>query len=143
MLRSRGFEIACGVAMVLAVAAAAAFAAGFTFGLTPASSSPAYMTRLFDDSRVHEVNIVIDDWDAFIAAAPEEEYAECDLVIDGETLESVGIRAKGNNSRRLVEEYGLSRYSLKVEFDHFAEGGSYHGLDKMSLDAAFQDNSYM
>lgn len=143
MLKSRGFEIACVIAMVLAVAVAAAFAAGFTFGLSPASASPPYMSRLFDDGRVHEVDIRIDDWDAFIAAAPEEEYVECDLVIDGELIESVGLRAKGNNSRRLVEEYGLSRYSLKVEVDHFSQGASYYGLDKFSLDAAFQDNSYM
>ena len=54
----------------------------------------------------------------------------------------MGIRAKGNNSRRLTEKYGHDRYSLKVEFDHYA-AGSYYGLDKFSLDASFRDNSYM
>ena len=54
----------------------------------------------------------------------------------------MGLRAKGNNSRRLTEKYGLDRYSLKVEFDHY-EYGSYYGLDKFSLDSSFQDNSYM
>lgn len=53
-----------------------------------------------------------------------------------------GHRAKGNNSLRLSEQYGLDRYSLKLEFDHYTSG-SYHGLDKFSLDACFQDNSYM
>ena len=53
------------------------------------------------------------------------------------------LRAKGNNSLSLTEEYGLSRYSLKLEFDHFNQGGNYYGLDKLSLDASFQDNSYM
>ncbi len=42
----------------------------------------------------------------------------------------------------MTEKYGLERYSLKVEFDHY-EYGSYHGLDKFSLDSSFQDNSYM
>ena len=55
----------------------------------------------------------------------------------------MGLRAKGNNSRRLTEEYGLARYSLKLEFDHYVDGGNYHGLDKFSLDASFQDNSYL
>ena len=55
----------------------------------------------------------------------------------------MGLRAKGNNSLRLTEEYGLSRYSLKLEFDHYVDGGNYHGLDKLSLDASFQDNSYL
>ena len=63
--------------------------------------------------------------------------------IDGERFDNIGLRAKGNNSLNLISEYGLSRYSLKLEFDHFADGGSYYGLDKFSLDASFQDNSYM
>ena len=29
-----------------------------------------------------------------------------------------------------------------MEFDHYTDG-SYHGLDKLSLDASFQDNSYL
>lgn len=143
MIRSRAFEIACIFALVCAGAFAAALCSGATFGLVPASSNPAYMELLFDDGRVHEVDILVDDWDAFIAQAPEEEYVECDISIDGEVVESVGLRAKGNNSRRLVEEYGLERYSLKVEIDHFVDGATYRGLDKFSLDAAFQDNSYM
>ena len=67
----------------------------------------------------------------------------CTVVIDGEEFYQVGLRAKGNNSLSLTEEYGLSRYSLKLKFDHYVDGGSYHGLDKFSLDASFQDNSYL
>ena len=74
---------------------------------------------------------------------PEEIYRECDVEIDGELFSSAGLRAKGNNSLHLTEEYGLKRYSLKIEFDHFQEGNTYYGLDKMSLDASFQDNSYL
>ncbi len=70
-------------------------------------------------------------------------YVPCTVVIDGEEFYQVGLRAKGNNSLRLTEEYGLARYSLKLEFDHYVGGGSYHGLDKFSLDASFQDNSYL
>ena len=67
----------------------------------------------------------------------------CDIIIDGGKNRKGGNRAKGNNSLNLTEKYGHERYSLKVEFDHYVEGGSYLGLDKMSLDASFQDNSYM
>lgn len=54
----------------------------------------------------------------------------------------MGLRVKGNNSRRLTAKYGLERYSLKAEFDHY-KAGSYHGLDKFSLHSSFQDNSYL
>ena len=134
------------ICMIIAAAAciiAALFLAGDKLGITPVSSVPEYSIKIFDDSYVHHIDIQIDDWDKFLEEAPEEEYTECDVEIDGELIASVGLRAKGNNSRRLVEEYGLDRYSLKIEFDHFQEGNTYCGLDKMSLDSSFQDNSYL
>lgn len=143
MLGSKRFEIAIAALMALVVIATGVITALGHAGLTPSPTSPAYTSRLFDDSRVHEVDIVIDNWDAFLTSAPEEEYSLCSVVVDGEQFDSVGIRAKGNNSKNLVEEHGLSRYSLKLEFDHYVAGGSYHGLDKMSLDASFQDNAYL
>lgn len=101
-----------------------------------------YTKRLFDKSAVHSIDIEIDDWQGFLDAAPEEQYSPCDITIDGERFFNVGIRAKGNNSKRLTEEYGHERYSLKVEFDRY-NSGHYYGLDKFSLDSSFQDNTYM
>lgn len=101
-----------------------------------------YEEKLFDRSRVHEIELETEDWDGFLKNAGKEEYQPCTIQIDGEKYAGAGIRVKGNNSRRLTEKYGLKRYSLKIEFDHYREG-TYHGLDKFSLDASFQDNSYM
>lgn len=104
---------------------------------------PDYAGLLFDDSRVHTIDIQIEDWEGFCKAAPEENYYSCVLTVDGETWQNVGLRAKGNNSKKLIEKYGWSRYSLKIKFDHYVKGQNYHGLDKLSLDTSFQDNSYM
>ena len=142
MLRTKHIDLICIAVMMLAVIATLLFMNGEAFGLTAASSAPGYEARLFDKTKVHTVDILMEDWDAFLETAAKEEYAPCTLVIDGEKFSNVGLRAKGNNSRRLTEKYGLERYSLKVEFDHY-EYGSYHGLDKFSLDSSFQDNSYM
>ena len=108
-----------------------------------AGSPPAYASRLFDSSRVHTINIQMNDWGTFVQNASKEEYVSCTVEIDGETFSHIGLRAKGNNSLHLAEDYGLSRYSLKLEFDQFRDDGNYHGLDKFSLDASFQDNSYL
>ena len=143
MIRHRRIDLICALAMVLALALTGLLFCGEALGLPRASAAPGYAYRLFDDSRVHTVDLQVEDWDAFLDSAPEEAYVPCTAVIDGEEFHQVGLRAKGNNSRRLTEEYGLSRYSLKLEFDHYADGGSYHGLDKLSLDASFQDNSYL
>lgn len=112
-------------------------------GAAEGHSEPEYAGLLFDDSKVHTIDIQIEDWEGFIEKAPEEEYASCTLVVDGETYRQAGLRAKGNNSKKLIEKYGWERYSLKIKFDHYVEGRNYHGLDKMSLDTSFQDNSYM
>lgn len=108
----------------------------------PALNAPEYVSKLFDDTYVHTIDISINDWQQFLETAPNEQYINCTLTIDGESFQNIGIRAKGNNSRRLTEKYELDRYSLKIEFDHY-NNSSYYGLDKFSLDSSFQDNSYL
>ena len=143
MIRHRHVDLICAMAMALALILTGLLFFGEALGIRRSSAAPEYASRLFDDGRVHTVDLQVEDWGQFIADAPTEEYVPCTVAIDGEEFYQVGLRAKGNNSRRLTEEYGLSRYSLKLEFDHYVDGGNYHGLDKLSLDASFQDNSYL
>lgn len=117
MLKHRYIDIICISTAVAACILTVLFLCGERFGIRPASSAPDYASRLFDNSYVHLIDIKINDWERFLETASEEEYTECDVEIDGELFSSVGLRAKGNNSLRLVEEYGLDRYSLKLEFD--------------------------
>lgn len=142
MLKNKYTDRICIIVTILALLVTVLFMNGERLGLVPVSSAPGYETRLFDKSMVHMVDIVIEDWQGFLDTAADEQYTSCTIVIDGEVFSNIGLRVKGNNSRRLTEEYGLDRYSLKVEFDHF-QYGSYYGLDKFSLDSSFQDNSYM
>ncbi len=102
-----------------------------------------YETLLFDTSKVHTLDIEMDDWDSFIDSCESEEYSLCTVSIDGETYSNVGIRAKGNTSLSAVEAYGNDRYSFKIEFDHYNSAQNYHGLDKLSLNNIIQDNTYM
>ena len=143
MVKHQSIDRICIGAAVLAALLALFLMCGEQLGIPKASANPGYAARLFDDSRVHTIDIQIEDWGAFLENAEKEEYAACTVEIDGERFHNIGLRAKGNNSLRLTEEYGLSRYSLKLEFDQFLDGGNYYGLDKFSLDASFQDNSYL
>lgn len=61
----------------------------------------------------------------------------------GLVYENVAIRGKGNTSLTQVEQYGNSRYSFKVEFDHYDNALSYYGLDKLSLNNLIQDNTML
>ncbi len=135
-------DLYCIAFILVAVLLVIGFSVGDAAHFPASDPDSGYENLLFDDRTVHKIDIVIEHWEDFIRNAPTERYAACDLIIDGETYTDVGIRAKGNNSRRLTEKYGHVRYSLKVEFDHYT-AQTYHGLDKFALDASFQDNSYL
>ena len=112
MVRNQYIDWICIGAAALASVLAILLMFGEPLGIPKASASPGYAARLFDDSRVHTIDIEVEDWGAFVRNAESEEYAACTVVIDGEEFHNIGLRAKGNNSLRLTEEYGLSRYSL-------------------------------
>ena len=63
--------------------------------------------------------------------------------LTAEAYRNVAIWAKGNTSLSSVANLGSSRYSFKIEFDHYEDGKSYHGLDKLCLNNLIQDNTYM
>ena len=133
----------CLVAALLAIVLCALFMNGEAFGLQAVSKVMGYESRLFDTSKVHTIDIVMDDWDSFIENCENEEYAACSLVIDGENYGDVGIRAKGNTSLSTVASMNSDRYSFKIEFDQYDSTKSYHGLDKLSLNNLIQDSTMM
>lgn len=130
----------CCAALLLALVLTALFVNGESLGLQKTSTAMAYETALFDTSKVHTINIIMDDWDEFTANCKSEEYYACTVVIDGETFKNVAIRGKGNTSLSQVTN---DRYSYKIEFDHYTDALTYHGLDKLCLNNIIQDNTYM
>lgn len=133
----------CAAALALCLLLAAALMNGEALGVRPAASVMDYETRLFDTARVHTLDVVMDDWEGFLETCENEEYARCAVVIDGEAYQNTAIRAKGNTSLTMVSAMDSSRYSFKLEFDHYDSGRTYHGLDKLSLNNIIQDTTYM
>jgi len=133
----------CLVAAILSLILCAVFMNGEALGIQAASKVMGYENRLFDTSKVHTIDIIIDDWDAFLDTAQSEEYSVCSVVIDGEAINNVGIRGKGNTSLSTVSSMDSDRYSFKIEFDQYDSTKTYHGLDKLSLNNIIQDNTYM
>lgn len=119
------------------------FMNGDELGIKAMEHTVGYENRLFDNTKVHTIDIVMDEWDDLIANAANEEYYTANVVIDGESYKNVGIRAKGNTSLSTVASLGSERYSFKIEFDHYASTESYHGLDKLSLNNLIQDSTMM
>ena len=143
MLRHKNIDRVCCIVLALTLLLSTLFVGAAAGGLITEDTVIGYETRLFDQSRVHTIDIVMQDWEAFLDTATSEEYAACHLVIDGESFKNVAIRGKGNTSLSSVQAFGNDRYSFKVEFDHYQSGATYHGLDKLSLNNLIQDNTYM
>ncbi len=112
--------------------------------LASADTMPLYEKKLFsDEDQVHQIEITAKegDWEEMLQNAMAEEYIPCDVEIDGEQWTHAAIRPKGNTSLSTVEASGSDRYSLKIEFDHYEEGQSCYGLDKLCLNNLIQDNT--
>lgn len=116
---------------------------GEALGIPASTSVMGYELGLFDNTAVHTIDIQMDNWEDFLETCENEEYSPCAVIIDGEALRNVGIRAKGNTSLRNVSSMNSDRYSFKIEFDKYDNGKNYHGLDKLVLNNLIQDNTCM
>lgn len=143
MSKSKHIDLVCVLAVVAATVICCLLLSSTALGMQTKTVTMGYENRLFDTSRVHTVDIVIDDWEAFLQTAQSEEYTVCDVVIDGEAFRNVGIRGKGNTSLSTVASMDSGRYSFKIEFDQYDSSSTYHGLDKLSLNNLIQDNTMM
>ena len=137
------FDRICAAAVAVCLAITVVFLNGDALGLHEANRAAGYESRLLDPAAVHTIDIAMDDWDAFIADCEDEEYSVCSVVIDGEAWRNVAIRAKGNTSLSNVSSMNSTRYSFKIEFDHYDKSETYYGLDKLCLNNLIQDNTLM
>ena len=105
-----------------------------------------YETELFDTSSIMTVNILMDDddWNDMLENATAEEYYQCDVEVNGTTFYRVAIRPKGNTSLTSVaSDPTTDRYSFKLEFDHYVDGQTCFGLDKLILNNNYADATNM
>lgn len=147
MTDSKYFPLVVVVSIVVALLFTAAFIGkGFSQSAIQVAGEPEYVNKVFDATKVTEINIEIDaaDFNWLIENADKEEYRGCDVTINDASFSNVGIRPKGNSSLRTVmQDETTDRYSFKLEFDTYVEGQDCFGLNKISLNNILSDNTYM
>lgn len=139
------------IAVVMAVAVclclcAVAFSGEIAAAMGDTGISMEYETELFDTSSILTVNILMDeaDWNDMLENATAEEYYQCDVEVNGTTFYRVAIRPKGNTSlTSIASDPTTDRYSFKLEFDHYVDGQSCFGLDKLILNNNYADATNM
>ena len=105
-----------------------------------------YESKLFNTDQIMDIDILMDedDWNNMLKNAISEEYYSCNVVVNGKTFYSVGIRPKGNTSlSSIANDPDTDRYSFKLEFDHYIEGQTCYGLDKLILNNNYADATNM
>lgn len=107
--------------------------------------SSGYETTLFDTSYVHKINVEIseDDWEDLLENPLNKTKYEANVTIDGNLVEQVSFATKGNSSLSQVAMSDSNRYSFKINFGKFVDGQTYDGLDKLNLNNAMSDATYM
>lgn len=106
----------------------------------------AYETALFDTDEVMRIDIQMEQekWEEMLENAIAEEYYSCDVLINDQKLYNVGVRPKGNTSlSSIAMDPDTDRFSLKLEFDHYVEGQTCLGLDKLILNNNYADATNM
>ena len=135
------------VAVVMAAAVclclcAVAFSGPLTAWAGDKGITQEYETALFDTSSILSVNIQMDeaDWNDMLENATAEAYYQCNVEVNGTMFYQVGIRPKGNTSlSAIANDDTTDRYSFKLEFDHYVDGQTCFGLDKLILNNNYAD----
>ncbi|NLM25503.1 MAG: hypothetical protein GX208_05240 [Firmicutes bacterium] len=109
------------------------------------SASNAYVERYFPQDRVIDIYVTIDpdDFADMLANPLAEEYKVASVVVDGQKVDYVGIRTKGNSSLRSVASSSSQRYSFKIDFNQYIKVQNLDGLTKLNLNNSYSDPSFM
>jgi tetratricopeptide (TPR) repeat protein len=108
-----------------------------------------YWDRVYKENHVLQIDLTLTraDWDTLnnsvqrLRPGQDSQYRPATMVIDGEKLEQVGFRFKGNSSLR---SSGLSpRKPFKIDTNRFVEGQQVGGCSKLNLSNVFADPTYL
>ncbi len=114
---------------------------------TPGTANVPYV--LFSDSEVFTVKIHVseEDWLDILNNGIKETYYPADLTFNGAHILNIGVRTKGQSSKRAVyrllkSERSSARYSFKLDFNQYKEQ-KFMGMKHLMLNNGFGDPSLM
>ena len=92
--------------------------------------------NLFDDSFLHEIRFENADTNVFITT---NNYQQLKMIIDGNIVDSVGFKRKGN-----ISGYSNpNKYGVKIKTDKYVSGKKYDGIKEFTLHMNYQDPTMM
>jgi len=97
------------------------------------------------DLTIHKMEIEIsqEDWDAILAAPLDEEFYSANATYDGEEVNNVAFRTKGNSTLSSVANSDSERYSFKIKVDKYVDNQLLNDMNEIVLNSNFADASYL
>jgi len=103
--------------------------------------------KIFDNDILHEINFEFTDsnyWNTLVQNFENNfdpttpvPYLQGNVWIDGELVDSVGVRFKGFTSY----QYDSNKKPIKIDFNEFVQGKRFDGLRKLNLHIGYGDAS--
>ena len=99
----------------------------------------------FYSDRVVTVRFVMpeNDWEYMRENAWEEQYAQADMWYEGELIEAIALRPKGNSSLMTTISRGSIRFSFKADLNFFNSARNLDGVKKLNFNNGFSDPIFM
>ena len=104
--------------------------------------------ELFDPYQVHtlEIEFYNSDYDSILQAQWEiddKSYELATVVFNGDTLDSVGVRYKGNSTFYFAQLVGSPKFPLNIDFDLIYEDQDLLGYNKVKLSNSIFDATFV
>jgi hypothetical protein len=112
---------------------------GRTDALEVVPDAPAPSDAVFDPLFVHRLDLTMSphDWAVLRDNPWGADWVAADFALDGETLETIGVRPFGYGSRT------AGKPPLKLSFDHLVAGQTFRELEQLKLDNSVQDGTFL
>jgi spore coat protein CotH len=91
---------------------------------------------------VVEIEMTQEAWGAILADPMAEEYQQANVIYDGDRLDDVAVRVKGNSSLNSVANNpNTDRFSFKLDTNRYVDGQKLRGVKKLNFNNGFKDPS--
>ena len=116
-----------------------ALVVAFLMLAAPSGATAQTAADLFDDSRLHTLELVIHsrDWAELRENFDQNEHYPANIIWNGQRMRNVGIRSRGLGSR------SSTKPGLELEFDYYAANQRFLGLRSLVLDNLVTDPSML
>lgn len=132
------------VIIILIVSMVFAGCANITDGNNEVQESDIDYAEFFTEE-IHKIEISIseENFNEILKNPTEEEFYSANVTLDGESVENVGFRTKGNSTLRDVALSDSERYSFKIKVDEYEDDQKLLGLDEFVINNMYSDVSYL